>query len=510
MRNPQPYQKPVEKVELSGKHVGRRLFAAAVFLLIGVGAFAYFILNLVRGEPGWTEIKTLGSQRNCGDDFVFLYETGAGDDSAAAERHAVTAAYTAAAGDAYWMFENVRVSGGEDDDGDGTGGAGTASVTVAEEAAQAVNGAVSVAVVGMSAVADAVSVPIAEAPAANGAAPVAVTNEEAADGAAPMPAAHGMAAADAAGRGQPAAGSVRYLNDRPNQTVTVDGPLYRAFEKMLGTGRRELYLAPVYAIYESVFACTEDYQLAYIDPGQNEASAAFIRDALVYIKDPSAVNLELLGENQVRLSVSEDYLAFATENGIDSFIDFGWMKNAFITDYLADTLTEAGYTHGSISSFDGFVRNLDGRDQTYGFDFSDRVGEAVGQVQKLATLEYRGPASFVWLRDFMLGEQDRQHYYQTADGETRTSYIDLRDGSCRSAISSLLAYSYDGGVSCADILLSLLPVYIADEFDADAAETLADRTGGAIYSLYCQGDTIRANDPRAEMKDIYDGYRVNP
>lgn len=71
------------------------------------------------------------------------------------------------------------------------------------------------------------------------------------------------------------------------------------------------------------------------------------------------MNVELLGGNQVKLSVSDDYLAFAEKNFISDFIDFSWMKNAFITDYVADVMIDNGYTLGSLTSYDGFTRNLD-------------------------------------------------------------------------------------------------------------------------------------------------------
>lgn len=35
------------------------------------------------------------------------------------------------------------------------------------------------------------------------------------------------------------------------------------------------------------------------------------------------------------------------------------MKNAFITDYVADVMIDNGYTLGSLTSYDGFTRNLD-------------------------------------------------------------------------------------------------------------------------------------------------------
>ena len=248
------------------------------------------------------------------------------------------------------------------------------------------------------------------------------------------------------------------------------------------------------------------------------------------------MNLELLGEGRVRLFVSREYLAYAQENGIDSFIDFYWMKNAFVADYLAESLIEAGYTRGSISSYDGFVRNLDGRDVSYSFNLYDRVapGEAASreetgdeagqgqgpdgagtdaQILRLATLQYKGPASLVYLRDYPVTSMD-QRYYRMADGQMRTAYIDPRDGLCHSSLGSLVSYSYSSTLGCADVLLSVLPVYMADAFDPEAAEALAeggesaDSRAGAIYSVYRQGSVIRVNDPQAQLTAVCEGYEI--
>ncbi len=438
VRNRQPYVRPVEKVEISEKHIGRRLIAAAVFLLIGAGALAYFFVNLVRGDTGWTEIEVSTSELNCGGDFTFLYEVGAGGGSALQEKRAVTAAYTEAAEKAFWMFENVRAESGDD-------------TTAA------------------------------------------------------------------------AVGSVRFLNDHPNETVTVDEPLYEAFAKLEAAGGRWLYLPAVYEVYGNLFASGSDQQAEEFDPRANDEVAAYFGEVLTYANNPAAVNLELLGSGQVRLNVSQEYLAFAAENEIDSFIDFYWMKNAFIVDYLAETMSAAGFTHGSISSFDGFVRNLDGRDGSYSFNVYDREvtgAESSGaedQILQLAVLQYYGPASLVYLHDYAMNSQDRQHYYRMSGGEMRTAYIDPQDGLCRNSISSLVSYSYDDSAGCADILLSMLPVYIADKFDADAVEALAESRGaeedaaapaGAVYSIYRLGDALHANDPAAEFTAVREGYEI--
>ncbi len=473
VRNRQPYVRPVEKVEISEKHIGRRFIAAAVFLLIGAGSLAYFFVNLVRGDTGWTEIAAESSKPNCGVEFTFLYEVGAGGGSALQEKRALTAAYTEAAEKAFWMFENVRAAEGGS----------------AEE-------------------------PKADGSAAGSAQEI-----------------HGIAAAESGDDKTAAAmGSVRFLNDHPNESVTVDAPLYEAFAKLEASGGRQLYLPAVYEVYSNLFASTSDPQAAEFDPSFNADVAAYFEKVLAYANDPAAVGLELLGDNQVRLNVSKEYLVFAAENEIDSFIDFYWMKNAFIVDYLAETLSDAGFTHGSISSNDGFVRNLDGREIDYSFNVYDRIGGrqkngvqgsgteptqagsadmSSGQILQLTTLQYRGPLSLVWLRDYMVNSADLRYYYQMADGEMRTAYIDPQDGLCRNSISSLVSYSYGTETGCADILLSMIPLFIADEFDSSAAEALAERPEGAIYSVYRQGDRIRANDPQAEFTDVYEGCTID-
>ena len=51
-------------------------------------------------------------------------------------------------------------------------------------------------------------------------------------------------------------------------------------------------------------------------------------------------------------------------------------------------------------------------------------------------------------------------------GEIRTAYIDGKDGLSRTARNDLVAYSSEKG--CAEVLLTMIPVYISDSFDASA------------------------------------------
>lgn len=297
--------------------------------------------------------------------------------------------------------------------------------------------------------------------------------------------------------------NITSINLHPNEALEVDPALYEALSAAAASGRRELYLGPVYERYDDLFFCGDDSQLVNYDPRLSEDVRAEYAEVLVYANDPQAVSLELLVGNRVRLSVSEGYLSWARQEGITRFIDFAWMRNAFAADYLAGELAAAGYTKGSLSSYDGFARNLDGRGTAYDYPLYHRQGNG---IYPAANLSYQGPVSFVQMRDYPISKQDLQHYYQLSNGEIRTSYLDTADALCRSSIDTLVCYSQEMG--CAQLLLEMIPVYIADEFREDAVPALA-REG--IQSIYCRDRVLRYTDPDAVLKDFFnqDGIRYS-
>ncbi len=316
-------------------------------------------------------------------------------------------------------------------------------------------------------------------------------------------------------------GNLRYLNDHVNQVVSVDAGLYRAFQTAQEAGSRALYLAPIDRFYQNLFACTEDSQAAEYDPVSNPSVGAFFAEAAAFAREEGAVCLELLGDNQVRLNVSEKYLEFAQREGIRDFVDFSWMRNAFIADYLAETLTGAGYTHGALSSVDGFVRNLADRETSLALPFYVwRLGDGpltaagklaaaepqgqnplgAGKSVRAATMEYRGPMSIVSLRSFSTGPEDARRLYTFQDGSLRVPYLDIRDGAPKAALNGLTAYGQ--GTGCAGILLRMIPVYVADAFSEQGLEPL-HREG--IHTIYCQDGAVRYDQQGLVLTDFYEG-----
>lgn len=283
-----------------------------------------------------------------------------------------------------------------------------------------------------------------------------------------------------------------YISRHPNQEMEIEDVLYRAFSLIRESGDRSLYLAPVYEQYDGLFHCTEEYQTVEYDPYLNQDLADYYAVIADFANDAGMINLELLGENRICLRVAEEYLTFASENEIESFIDFYWMKNAFIADYLAEEILAAGFSRGCISSVDGFTRNLDRSGEFYAYTFYDRVDSL---VYPAASVQYNGPSSIVYLHDHALDSGRLQYYYAYSNGELRTPYLDTRDGFCRSAGSDLVCYGREAG--CSGILLRMIPIYIADTLQKDA---LAELAGEGIFSIYSENGRICYNDDSLTLK----------
>lgn len=293
-----------------------------------------------------------------------------------------------------------------------------------------------------------------------------------------------------------------YINQHPNEEIEVDEMLYEAFSMIEKHGNRAVYLAPVYVQYSNLFGCNDDVETVDFDPYQNEEIARYFADIASFAGDKDAIDIQLLGDHRIKLYVSDAYLNYAAENGFSEFIDLYWMKNAFVVDYIADTMRENGFVMGSISSYDGFVRNLDGGSGTeYAFNIFDREGTTVYQA---GVMRYDEAMSIVYLRDHPVNNSlDWQHYYEFKNGEIRTAYIDAADGYCKTALNDLVVYSPDTG--CAEILFQVMPVYVNDQFEARALTRLLQ---SGIYSIYCDDKVILYNESSLVLTDLYDDGEV--
>jgi hypothetical protein len=290
------------------------------------------------------------------------------------------------------------------------------------------------------------------------------------------------------------------LNRNVNSAVTVAPELYRALEQIVESGSRHVFMAPVLELYAPVFLSATDAEAYLYDPTREPERAALAQEMASFCGNPQMISLELLGDNQASLKVSEEYLSYAREYGIDVFLDFGWMKNAFIADYMADSLTEQGFSKGYLASSDGFTRNLDVRETTYTVNLFHRQGN---DIRMPANFVYSGPMSIVSLRDYPMSDQDKWNYYAYQDGSFTSVYLDPADGMCRASIDGVTAYSRE--IGCAEIALKLAPVFIGSAFDAEALERLAHE---GIESVRCSENSIVCTDEATPFVITDEEYRL--
>ena len=237
-----------------------------------------------------------------------------------------------------------------------------------------------------------------------------------------------------------------YINHHPGEVIRVDEQLYRALQKSLSAGDW-LYLGPVYEVWDSVWFSQEDREAAEADPRKDAETAAYLMQVTDFVRS-GGIRLELREDRSVCLILSDEYRAFGEENGITRWLDFGWQKNAYVIDDLADALTAKGWQKAVLSSKDGFIRCLDGR----GSFTMNVYAETEAGIGQIAEAGYQGPAALLMMLPAPGGE--RSHAYRYRDGTLRTAWISLKDGLDVRPVDGLAAYAEEGG--CAELLSRFL------------------------------------------------------
>ncbi len=270
------------------------------------------------------------------------------------------------------------------------------------------------------------------------------------------------------------------LSHRLNSEVSVDPLLYDALKLMVDKGGRHMYFAPLYALNYQVCISEDDFTASLSDPSKNEDISTFYDEVLGFVNSPEHINLELKGNNKIKLVVSDEYISYAKNNEIDVFIDFYWMRNAFIVDAIADKLISEGYKLGHISSCNGYIRNLDDSGTSYNINLFSLVDR---RIYNSATVTTKGASAFVYLRSFPVTsyfEFDNYLYYAYENGEVVSQYVSLNDGRINTSVSGLLGASKKH--SCAEIALEMYPYYTSEEFSDDSADALKDHGISVVWS----------------------------
>ena len=284
----------------------------------------------------------------------------------------------------------------------------------------------------------------------------------------------------------PGLGNLWQLNAHPGEEVVLEPAVWNALSLLEKAGRREQYLAPLYAWYRSLYASTTEEGFNELDPEQHPDVMADYAAAAAFAGDPEMISIQLGDGHRATLQVAPAYKTFVEENTAGLYVDLGWMENAFRADYIAEAMAKAGYTKGILTSYDGFTRNIDRRKGSFGY-----LMTALQDGKALATgeLTYGGDTAVVALRAYGLDtDPDDGRFYRTSDGKDRSLCIDVTDGRCRTSLHELYCFSQGG--SCASLLTEVLPVWIAD----DAGDFAAALEAKGISVALWDGNKVQASD----------------
>lgn len=269
--------------------------------------------------------------------------------------------------------------------------------------------------------------------------------------------------------------NVYYVNHHKNEVIEVDPYLYTALQK--ASSSRFIFCAPVQEYYETLCMSTEDWKATELDAARNTETEALYLEILSYTNNSSHINIEFLGNNKIKLNVSQAYADFAAAHDIVNFVDFSYMKNAFIIDRMAKELTDAGFTKGLITSYDGYTRTLS--EQQCTFDLFSSVEK---KEYYAGMIELGGNYASVNLHAFATNNKDRYLHYKYNDGTYAHCYFDLNDALSKCSVDGLILYS--ASKSCSDLISYALPVWIADSMDT---ATLASYKSSDINYVYTKG-----------------------
>ncbi len=264
-----------------------------------------------------------------------------------------------------------------------------------------------------------------------------------------------------------------YINHHIGEEVAVDSALYTVFEALRKNGSRDLYGGVLQEYYEELMK-TLDTQVF---------DRAFAETLGSFASSDESVCLHLLGNNKVKLTVSDEYRRQAKAKNYENYLDFGWMRNACRMDYLANLFIQNGYTHGYFQSSEGFYRYLDPAVQeTHAFQIQ---GKQNGNVTRLGEASFEGPGSVIRYQNYEIGLTEQSKFHEVPGGGQIGPYINLTDGLCKTALPDFVVVGKEKG--CLDTLLRSKDLYMAERFDEEKALKQCTAEGLQAYYAGTEG-----------------------
>ncbi len=267
--------------------------------------------------------------------------------------------------------------------------------------------------------------------------------------------------------------NVAYINNHINENIKVNDALYNAFKTINDNKSREIFFGPIFEYNDKIYSLDNDDEVKKIDYNYNSEMYNYLTSIYKFKNDSNAINIELLDDFVIRLNVHEAYINLLKENNSKRYIDFGYLKNAFIVDSVANHLSERGFREGYLMSSDGYLRvfnNKISRDyDIYDYDKADInianitvVGKSVVNINKF-----------------------RNKRYIYSDGRVINNYINPKALGSDLTANTIVCYS---SLSCSEMLLKMEGLMYT------AISNYSSLSTNGINTIYLDGENIKYND----------------
>ncbi len=269
--------------------------------------------------------------------------------------------------------------------------------------------------------------------------------------------------------------SIGMINRNIGSPVSVSPDLYAvlkdAYAKTQENRGYNMFAGALYSQWRSIqiLADPEDF-----DPVFNSDQARRISDIAKTVCDLSNFKLEFLDDSTctVRFSVSEQYQAFCKDYEITApALDLNILKDAYMLKMISDSLANAGYRYGHLSTPQGMALNTSDRGKLTYSMYTLEVGREIAY----ATIEIDGVFSGNTFTAFGMGSDYGYSIESNGKKLYRHLYFDPRTGEFADILMSATIISHDTDI-------------VEDVFQSMVMNTLRTEAEVASYAAKLEKD----------------------